>query len=254
MDKSKILYAVIGLLAGAIIGFFVANKLNRSEVDGMRAELSRLRAGQLSQVKEKGGARDTEAPGGALTDDEIRSAIASADARPDDLYLQRNLGLALYRYSSQTPNAFYLEDIVRLLKRAYRAEARDHEAVIALANVLFDIGQTSDPQRFIEARDYYLKALEIKPDDVNARTDLGLTYFLGRPSDPQRAIVEYRRSLSLDPRHELTLQNLATALITTGRRNEAQQRIDELSRLNPAHPALSGLRSQLAQSEVINQE
>jgi tetratricopeptide (TPR) repeat protein len=244
------LYAVIGLLAGLIIGFFVANTLNRREVDAARSELLRLRAKESTGNREA----NNEASQSALTDDEIRNAIATADARPDDFFLQRKLGLYLYLYSAQTPNAFYLEDVVRLLKRAEAQNAKDYEVIVGLANVLFDIGQANDPRRFAEARSYYLKALEIKPDDANTRTDLGLTYYLGQPSEPQRAIIEYRRSLMIDPRHELTLQNLATALISTGQKDEAQRRIDELSNLNPQHPALPGLRTQLAQSKVNSQE
>jgi tetratricopeptide (TPR) repeat protein len=248
--KSKILFAVTGLLAGLIIGFFVANALNRGEVDKARSELARLRAAETARNNEKSG----EPSKSALTDDEIRNAIAAADARPDDLSLQRKLGLSLYLYSGQTPQPFYLEDVVRLLQRAATGDGKDYEVIIALANVLFDIAQTSDPRRFTEARGYYLKALEIKPDDANARTDLGLTYYLGQPSEPQRAISEYRRSLLIDPRHELTLENLATALMSTGQRDEARRRIEELSALNPAHPSLPGLRAQLARGEVSHQE
>lgn len=256
VDKSKILYAIIGLLAGFIIGFFVANSLNRAGVEAARAELSRLRAAQPAQNQEErtAGSQVATDGGGQLTDQEIRNAIATADARPGDLSLQRNLGLALYRYSSQTPNPFYSEDVVRLLKRAAEGNAKDYEVLVALGNVLFDLGQSSDPQRFSEARTYYLKALELKPDDVSTRTDLGLTYYLGRPSDPGRAISEYRRSLAIDPHHELTLQNMATALLSTGQQDEASRMIDELGRLNPSNPALSSLRAQLAQRQVKNQE
>lgn len=251
MDKRRILYGFVGLLAGLLIGFFVANRLNRVEVEALRAELSSLRARPTTGVEETSKAKP---PASSLTDEEIRDAIASADARPSDLYLQRNLGLALYRYSSQTPNAFYLADVVRLLKRAYDGNSKDYEAVVALANVLLERGQSADPKYLVEARAYYLKALAIKPEDVETRTALGLTYYLGNPSDPQRAISEYRRSLLIDPHHETTLQNLATALISTGGMDEARKRIEELSGLNPSNPALPGLREQLAQRTAINRE
>jgi Flp pilus assembly protein TadD len=125
---------------------------------------------------------------------------------------------------------------------------------VSLGNVFFDIGHLSDPASFVEARKYYLKALEMKPDDVDVRTDLGLTYYFGQPSDPQRAITEYRKSLSLDPRHEPTLQNLASALISTGNREEAEKRIDELQQVNSSNPSLPNLRAQLAQSKNAAQE
>ena len=251
VDKRRILYGFVGLLAGLLIGFFVANRLNRGEVDALRAELSNLRAHAPARAEETSGAKSSAS---SLTDEEIRDAIASADARPADLYLQRNLGLALYRYSTQTPNAFYLADVVRLLKRAYEGNSKDYEAVVALANVLMERGQSADPKYLLEARAYYLKALALKPEDVETRTALGLTYYLGNPSEPQRAISEYRRSLLIDPHHELTLQNLAAALISTGGMDEARKRIEELSGLNPSNPALPDLRARLAQRTVMNRE
>ncbi len=94
----------------------------------------------------------------------------------------------------------------------------------------------------------------MRADDVRVRTALGLTYYFGQPSDPRRAIAEYRKSLAIDPRDEPTLQNLASALISLGHRDEAQQRIDDLAKVNPSNPALPNLRAQLAQSKNAAQE
>jgi tetratricopeptide (TPR) repeat protein len=162
--------------------------------------------------------------------------------------------MALYRYASQKQDARYLPDVARFLKRAYDLNSKDFDLTVSLANVLFDIGQTSDPARFTEARVYYQKALEQKPNDVQTRTDLGLTYYLGKPSDPQRAITEYRKALTLNPKHESALQNLATALIATGKHDEAQKRIEELESISPQNPSLPNLRAQLAQSKVAARE
>ena len=256
VDKSRILYALAGLAAGLVIGFFVTNSLNRGELDRMRGEVARARTADAqgtSAEESRPRAGVTGAPA-SLTEEEIRGAIATADARPDDLYLQRNLGLSLFRYAGQVAgdaaNVFYLEDVVRLLKRSYAANRDDHEVTSALAVTLLNIGQTADPSRMAEAREFYAESLRLKPDDVGARAGLGMTYFLGRPSDPERAISEYRRALAQDPRHELALQNLAAALIAANRRDEAQQRINELQAINPANAALPNLRAQLAQGEA----
>lgn len=256
MNKYNILYGIIGLLAGFIIGFVFANQTNRSALNnGARAAQSN--SARSNVTSDTGGAAQTSANSNrpaTPSEAEIRDAIAKADARPDDAALQRNFGMVLYRYASQTQNAGFLPDVARMLKRAYDANPQDRDLAIALGNVFFDIGQASDPARFAEAREYYLKALEIKGDDVNVRTDLGLTYYFGQPSDPQRAITEYRKSLALDPRHEQTLQNLATALIATGKLEEAQKTIDQLTSLNPANPALPDLRAQMAQGKNKTRE
>jgi tetratricopeptide (TPR) repeat protein len=247
VSKHNLLYSTIGLLLGFIIGFFFANQINRGPSGSAR--MAEARTPSAEAQTGTAGARNANgnAPG-TPTEAEIRDAIAKADARADDVALQRNFGMVLYRYANQTRNAALLPDVARMLKRAYDANPKDRELAVSLGNVLFDIGQATDPARFSEAREYYSKALEIKPDDANVRTDLGLTYYFGQPSDPQRAITEYRKSLAIDPRHELTLQNLAAALITVGKTEEAQKTIDQLSSLNPSNPALSDLRAQMAQS------
>jgi tetratricopeptide (TPR) repeat protein len=253
VNKSNILFGVIGLFAGLLISFIVTNALNRGGRDMTSANGVRSgapRAGDTGRATSSPSSDASE----SVSDDEIRGAIAKADARPEDHALQRNFGLALYQYASQTRDTRWLPDVARFLKRAYEADLKDHDLAVSLGNVLFDIGQSSDPASFVEARKYYLKALEMKPDDADVRTDLGLTYYFGQPSDPPRAIVEYRKSLALDPHHEPTLQNLASALISTGKREEAEKMIDELQQVNPSNPSLPNLRAQLAQSKNAAQE
>ena len=61
------------------------------------------------------------------------------------------------------------------------------------------------------AQKWYEDALTRKSDDVNVRTDLGLTYFLREPKNIDKAIDEYQNALKINPSHEGTLQNLAVA-------------------------------------------
>lgn len=253
MFKSNFSFAVIGLLLGSIVGFSIANSLARkARENGGEVVATRPSASAPSNQADANAPADNSTP--KLSEAELKDAIAKTDARPEDIALQRNFGLALYRYASQVQDATRLPDAARFIKRAYDANPKDHDLTISLANVLFDIGQTTDPARFVEARQYYGKALELEPADANARTDLGLTYYFAKPSEPQRAIAEYRKSLTLDPRHELTLQNLATALITVGNQEEAEKRIAELQNINPSNPALSSLRAQLAQSRNASEK
>lgn len=244
MKKNGILLGITGTLLGFIIGFFIANATYRRERESVQPGARAARSDR-QKGSERVDTQNAEGSSGQFSEAEIRDAIAKADARADDITLQKNFGLALYRYGDPQ----YFPDVARLLKRAYDANMKDRELTVLLANVLFDIGQSTDPERFSEARIYCLKALEMKSDDTNVRTALGLTYYLGRPSDPQRAIAEYRKALATDPRHELALQNLATALISTGNIAEAQKRVDELQSVNPKSSALSNLRAQLAQSK-----
>lgn len=240
--KSNLLFLAAGILAGFTIGFILANALS----GGQRTES----AGSQSANANVTTANSAEQPGRQLSEKEIRDAIQTTDARAADIDLQKRFGLALYAYANQTRDPRFLPDAARFLKRAVDANPGDRSTTVSLANALFDLGQLGEPKRFAEARLYYQKALELDSNDVNVRTDLGLTYYLGEPSDPQSAIREYRRSLAIDPRHEQTLQNLATALIKTGNRKEAEKTIETLRNVNPKNPALADLDALLAQSSI----
>lgn len=249
MTRDKILYGIIGLLAGFVIGFAFSNTANRNELDTLRAELARARAGAQPAANANASAAPSPAGNGLpqLSEEDLRRAIARGDASPDDINMQRNLGRGLYLYAVQTGNNALLADAVRFLKRAHEAEPTDYITLVLVANALLDVGQSGNPASFAEARTYYEKALQARPNDVDVRTDLGLTYFLARPSDPRSAIREYRRALALDPRNEKTLQHLTAALIAAREPAEAEQRLGELERLNPSNAALPELRAQLAQ-------
>ena len=240
---------MIGLLAGFMIGFGLANTLYRRELDEGRRRMAAAEA-PSAPAKSAGSPADEA----RLSDEEIRNVIARADANPQDSDLQQRIGQALFLYAAQTRNAAILPDIARLLKRAHDANPKDRETVMLLANALTGIGQTSDPSRLEAARGYYLKALELKADDAEARTNLGFTYYVEKPPDLQRAIAEYRKALAIDPRYEAALQHLAAALISAGQFDEAQKRIDELQRVNPSHEELPNLRALLAQSRNAARE
>jgi tetratricopeptide (TPR) repeat protein len=252
VKTQKIIYLVVGLVLGFAVGFFFTNNIDRKAIDSLNGEVARLKA---SAPKEKSATNSatnsaTGSPDnskGQLTEEELRKAIAKGDSAPKDAALQRKLGHGLYLYAINFHNPAILPDAVRMLKRAHDADPKDFETTTLLGNALFDWGQASDPAHIAEARTYFQKALEIKPDNAEARTSLGLTYYFDKPADPARAIKEYRKSLVVNPRHEMTLQSLAAALITTGELVEAQKRIDELQGVNPSNAALTDLRGQLAQ-------
>ena len=122
---------------------------------------------------------------------------------------------------------------------------------VELGNQNFEAG------RYEVAEGWYRQALEKNPDDINVRTDLGLTYFFRTPRDTESAIAEFRRSLERDPRHELTLQNMTAVLASRAalrdadaalrRRSleEAEQTLARLEAINPSNPALPNLRDTL---------
>jgi tetratricopeptide (TPR) repeat protein len=255
VNGQKILYAFAGLLAGALAGFLFANSANRKELDSLRAEVAHAKSGAQETANNSGRraqqqqpASDSSAPA-MPSEQELRELIAKADARSDDGDYQRQVGQGVYMYSLAQGAPALMPEAIRLLKRAEKSDPKNYQTVLLLGNAHFALGQNGDAKKYEEARAYYLRALETKPDDPNLHALLGMTYYFATPSDPRRAIDEYRKSLAKDPRHEMALQNIAVALLATGAKQEASQRISELEKVNPNNNDLSSLRAQLAQAE-----
>lgn len=241
MDRQKLLYALAGLLAGAAAGFFFANSANRGELEELRGEVARARAGSAA-ARPEAGAPDSPAD----AEREARELIARADAEPADANAQRRAAERAYSFALMSGQSALLADAARLFKRAHEADPANYDTLLLLANSHLTLGLSSDPKNFPEARGYYLKALRSKPGDVNVHTLLGMTYFYAQPPDPAAAIREYRKALAGDPRHEMAMQNIVSALLAAGDREEAARRIEELARAHPANKSLDSLRTQLA--------
>lgn len=131
-----------------------------------------------------------------------------------------------------------IETAVAALKQQAAHNPEDPEPPLRLANLLYD------QQRFQEAVDWYEKALKLDPRNVNARTDLGTSYFnLGRP---QQALDQYRKSLEIEPNHQPTMFNIIVVNLE-GMHNVAAARAawERLNRLNPNYPGLDRLKRSL---------
>lgn len=258
MNTHKILYALAGLVAGCVIGFLFASSVDRKELEELRGEVARARSSSGGSAGRKTGENPNAAPNDPATimptDQEMRDLIAKADANQQDAEYQRKVGQGIYMYALSTGKPALLPEAVRLLKRAHEADPKNYETTVLVGNSLFALGQAADASKYGEARVYYNKALATKPEDANVHTLLGMTYYFGQPSDPDRAIREYRKTLATEPRHEMALQSLASALIATGAIDEAQKRIEELQTVNNANAALSNLRAQLAQARNAAKE
>jgi predicted Zn-dependent protease len=258
VNTKTVLLVLAGIILGFVVGFALANGINRKEQDKLRAELTEQKAGGAKKTAEAGAGAQTAANGDGsfptLSDEQLKNAVAKADASPGDAELQKKVGQALYVYAWQTSNASILSDVARILKRAHEADPKDFKTTVMAGDTHFLLARAGDAKQLGEARKLYEIALASEPDEVVVRTSLGLTYFYDQPSNPQRAIREYRRALQNDPRHELPLQSLAAALIETGGFDEAEKRLDELEKVNSSNVQLASLRAQLEQKRNASKD
>ncbi|HEY0100125.1 MAG TPA: tetratricopeptide repeat protein, partial [Pyrinomonadaceae bacterium] len=161
-----------------------------------------------------------------------QAAVKAARENPSDYEAQMNAARASFETNR-------LDDVLEFLLSANKLQPGNLEPVIALGNVNYDTGN------YLAAEKWYTAALAKTPDDINVRTDLGLTFLLRTPPDNERALAEFRRSLAIDPKHEPTLQNMVVALTRKGDKMEARATLAKLESVNPENPALPQLRSGL---------
>lgn len=225
MNGRYYLIFAAGIVLSFVGGFLIANSINRREISDLRTENDRLRAES---------AVSGESPDDlTLTDNEIRTSIEKADQDPGNSVLQKNLGFALYRYGVIKTDPLLLTESVRLLERTHKLLPGDYDVLVGLGNAHFDIGYfKKDNASLALAREYYLKAISRKPEDLDVRTDLGISYFLAVPPDDKNAVNEFQKVLSRDPKHQKALEFLVQSLTRQGNTDAArkyQERLGEIA-------------------------
>ncbi len=232
MSKENVLFGVTGLLAGLIIGFLVTNSLNRGALTTPPASAdAKLNSNIPPGHPEIGGGSPSGSAGGVQP--EVQAAVTKAKQSPDDFDAQIKAAEMYYQIER-------FDDAIALYKRANQLRPADREIVVQLGNVNFDGGH------YDEAEKWYLQALAKKSDDVNVRTDLGLTFAFRDPPNYDRAIKELNRSLETDPNHVQTLQNLTFAYIKKDDAAKASSTIAKLETVDPKNPAIPKLKDEIA--------
>lgn len=226
MRSSAVWIALIAGIVCFVAGFSFANYLNRSELSGLRGENERLKTTQTSDSTQLN-----------LSSEEIDAKLAEAEQNLGNFAFQKSLGLGLYRYGAIKQDKTIIEKALPVLTRAYGLDATDYDVLVGLANTYYDIGYFGkENANFERAREFYIKALAKRPDDIEVRTDLGLTYFLQEPPDYPTAIAEFEKSLAINPKHEKTLSFAALAM--KNQNKDAGKYSNVLRTINPNSPTL----------------
>lgn len=234
MTKDDVLFSIIGLLLGFILGYMLTNNFNQRALAPAPAASEPPPAG-LAQAPPGGPAQNPQADPQALD-----QAQQQAAAKPNDYDAQFQAGEVFYQ-------AWRYDEAAKYYEKASQLRPDSTVPMIALGNNHFDHAarfQAND--RWPLAEKWYAAALAKDSKNVNARTDLGLTFFFREPPDYDRALKEFRKSLELNPQHEPTLQNMAALYIKKNDKATAQDFLSKLEKLNPQNPALNALREDLA--------
>ena len=231
MNKENILFGIVGLLAGVIIGFVFANSVNQQ---GLVSTAAPSTATASNSALPPG---HPDVPGGqnqqpTAAVPEVQAAIEKARKEPDNFDAQMKAA-ELYNQIQRFDGA------VEFLTRANQLKPNDYDVIVQLGNSNFDA------DKYTEAEKWYTRALTMKSDDINVRTDLGLTFIFRDPPNYDRAIQEFNRSLQIDPGHIQTLQNLTVAYTKKGDVEKAKSTLAKLEQLDPSNAAVSKLRDDI---------
>ncbi len=218
---------MIGLLLGSIIGFMFANSLNRSalETSATASTLAPSANSNPALPADHPPIGASDGPTGAAAIQQVTVAIEKAKAEPQNFESQMAAGDLYYQIGR-------FADAAKFYEAASVLKPTEAEPLVKAGNAYFDA------ENYLEAEKWYTLALAKNPKDITARTDLGLTFYLREPRDIDRAIKEYKLSLAINPKHEVTLQNLVIAYRENGDAANLQKTVDELRAVNPNNPAL----------------
>jgi tetratricopeptide (TPR) repeat protein len=243
MKKDNVMFTIIGLLVGLIVGFMGANSINRSAMSQ-----SASTAGPPSNSTSNPALPPDHPPIGTTGDEaagsgprpEVMAAIDKAKQRPQDFEAQMTAADLYYQIQR-------FDEAAKFYEAASKLKPTETEPMIKTGNAYFDKAETASENGnrqgstpdFIQAEKWYLQALAKDPKNIDVRTDLGLSFFLREPRDIDRAIKEYKTSLSMQPNHEITLQNLALAYGEKGDKENQRATIEKLKTVNPKNPVIT---------------
>ena len=234
MKLENILYSIIGLLVGLIVGFMGANSLNRSAQTQTTGTLPAVANTSSNNALPPNhppiGTTGNDQESGAAAIAEVSSAIEKAKSNPNDYKAQMTAADLYYQIQR-------FDEAAKFYEAAAKLKPSEPEPFIKAGNAFFD------SERYEDAERWYTQALTIDPKNIDVRTDQGLAFFLREPRDIERAIREYKTSLGMKPDHEITLQNLALAYSEKGDTENFQATLEKLTKINPNNPVVTRSKS-----------
>ncbi len=230
MNKENILFGIIGVLVGLIVGFMFANSVNQgagAAVQSNPAASAKQNSNMPAGHPDISGADN---PGVTMAD--VQKAVDEAKAQTDNVEAQLKAAEVNYRIERYN-------EAIEYLKRANQIQPENREIVVYLGNANFDANN------YEEAEKWYANALEKDPNDVGVRTDMGLTFIFRTPPDYDRAEKEFLRSLEIDPKHGQTLQNLTVAYTKKGDAAKAKATLARLEAADAKNASIAKLREEI---------
>jgi tetratricopeptide (TPR) repeat protein len=227
MNKENILYGIVGLLLGLIIGFVFANKANQSSLQPRKNPTMAAN----SNIPADHPAIDGSQQNGGMMP-QVADAIKDANEQSDNFEAQMKVAAMYIQIRS-------FDKAIEYLQKANKIKPEDYELILRLGHANFDAGH------FEEAEKWYSKFLAKNPDDVAVRTDMASTFVLRTPPDYDKAIKDYLNSLQRNPNHKETLIYITRTFIQKGDFQKAKEYLARLEKADPGNQEIADLRSKI---------
>jgi tetratricopeptide (TPR) repeat protein len=227
MNKESILFGIIGLLVGLVVGFLFTNSINRGTI----APTSVAVDAQTNLPPDHPPIPGNSDGGAPLP--EVQAAIETAKQNPSNFDAQVKAAELYYQIQR-------FDQAIEFFKKANDLQPGRYEVLVQLGNVAFDA------DRYEEAEKWYTAALAKKGDDTDARTDLGLTFMFRPVPNYDRAIREFQKVLEKSPDHILALQNLTVAYTRKADVANAKATLARLEKIDPSNSNISNLREDIS--------
>lgn len=233
MNKENILFGIVGLLLGLIIGFMFANNVNQKMMTQAAPNAAMKQNPNMPEGHpDINGANQMNASA-----PQVQAAIEKAAQEPNNFEAQIKAAEVNYQIEAY-------DKAIEYLKHANKLKPEDYPTIVNLGNTYFDSGN------YAEAEKWYASALEKKADDENVRTDLGLTFIFRDPPNYDRAIKEFEQVLAKNINHPQALQNLTVAYTKKGNVAKAKETVDKLESVDPTNAAVAKLREDIKKLET----
>ena len=225
MSKDDLLFAIIGLLLGFVIGDKVTNYVNQKN----SAPAPAAQAPGPEQPEETG-----------PTEQELAQAQQAAQSQADNYDAQIAAGDIFFR-------AQRYDEAAGFFTKANRIKPDSIDPMMALGNVYFVAArETKANDKWPLAEKWYAAALAKDQSRVNIRTGLGLTFMLREPPNYDRAIQEYRKVLEVDAKHEKKREKRKGEERKKKNEKDGGRRGGGGGRVSPKSEALPILREEIA--------
>lgn len=211
ISRQHVSFAIAGIIFGFLVGFVVAHQVYGGRFGGIAS------------------ANAPETMGGQRTSPVTAQQPAAMGGGPtaDD--------------SSPAPGMAQMEQVkqeLAALKKAIEEDPRNATALARLGNMYMDAGM------FDKSADYYRRALEVEPSNVNLRTDMGTC--LRQLGKPKEALREFLDSVEQDPKHWKGWFNIGIVnLYDLGDYQQAEEAFGKALALNPGSFDMKAVREEI---------